>query len=115
MKNLCNELTKLNNFLTAAMECQQPVVNITLSADTFNAILDYRTQQAVEAYEAEQEQQRKEQDNGDLITPKETKALLHGISDATLWRYVKSGLVDKKQVGGKVYYSRKQLTKLMEG
>lgn len=109
-----NEVARLVNLMQAATDNEQPItVNITLQV--FNGIMEYRAQQAIDSYKQEQERIAKENEQGDLVTPKEAKAMLHGISDATLWRYVKTGVVEKKQVGGKVYYSRKEIAKLMEG
>lgn len=109
-----NELAKINNYLTAAKDSGQPV-NLILSVGVFNAIMDYRTQQAIDAYKEEQERIAKENEQGDLVGSKEAKRLLHGISDATLWRYVQQGILTKKSVGGKIFYSRSQILKLMEG
>lgn len=103
----------LATLLEVAMENEQPIT-ISMGVKEFNEIVSCRVQDALEHYKEEQERIAKENEQGDLITPKETKAMLH-VSDATLWRYVKTGLVEKKQVGGKVYYSRKEITKIMEG
>lgn len=106
-------IEKLANLMQVAMESSQPIT-LSLSFEVFNGIIEYRQQQAVEAYKEEQERERKANDNGDLVTPKEAKGLLH-ISDATLWRYAKDGLLARRQVGGKVYYSRTEISKMLEG
>lgn len=101
------------DLLEVAMKNEQPIT-ISMGAREFCEIVDYRVQDALERYKQELERERQQQDNGDLLKPKEAMAVL-GVTEATLWRYVKSGLVTKRQVGGKVYYSRKELSKLMEG
>jgi len=108
------ELAAVASLLQVAQESGQPIT-INLTLPVFNGILEYRIQEALDRYEAEQERIRKEQEQGDLLTPKETKAMLHGISDATLWRYVQQGIFHKKMIGGKPYYSRKEIQKIVEG
>lgn len=108
------ELQRLNNLLQSATENEQSItLNISLSV--FNGILDYRVEQALENYKQFQELRAKENEQGDLVTPKEAKAILR-VSDATLWRYsTKDCILTRKQVGGKTYYSRKEIQKIMEG
>jgi len=109
-----NDVAQLVSLIQVAAEQQQPItLNVTL--DVFKGIMAYQAQAAVEAYQAGMERQRKENEQGDLLTPKETKAMLHGISDATLWRYVQQGIFHKKLIGGKPYYSRKEIQKIVEG
>lgn len=102
------------NLMQVAADNEQPVT-ISMTLTVFNGIVEYRVQQAIDAYKESQERERRENAQGDLLTPKEAKAMLH-VSDATLWRYAtKDGLLTRKQLGGKVYYSRKEIKKLMEG
>lgn len=110
---LKEETAKLSNLIQVATENEQPIT-LNLSLGVFQAILGYQTEQALAAYREEQEREVKERNRSSLVTPMEAKKSL-GVSDATLWRYVKNGLLHKKQVGGKVYYSRNEIDKLMEG
>lgn len=106
------EISQLANLLQAATDNAQPVtLSLTLAA--FEGIVGYRVEEALNEYRAQEERSRKENEQGDLIAPKEAKAMLR-VSDATLWRYCRQGLLGKKNIGGKVFYSRAELKKLME-
>lgn len=102
------------DLLQLAIERKQPI-NITLSAgdliQTAEYIAGLRIAAEKERIAAEQELN----DNGDDVTQAEAKQMLHGISSATMWRYVQKGLLHKKNIGGKVFYSRTEISKLLEG
>lgn len=110
---LKNDIGRFLNTLEVATQNEQPIT-ISMPLEVFKSALDYSVSMRVEALMAAEEERKRENDQGDLVKPKDTKAML-GISDATLWRYAKSGLLPKKNIGGKVYYSRKDITKLMQG
>lgn len=102
------------NLLEVATENQQPI-SLTLSAGDFLQALDYSATLRLDAYKQEQEKQKQLAEMGDELTPKEAMEMLH-ISAATLWRYAtKEGLLHRKNIGGKVFYSRAEIAKILEG
>lgn len=109
------EIAQLVSLMQVAKDNEQPItLNMTLGV--FNGILEYRIQEALDAYRQQEERTRKENDNGDLLTTKQAKAMFpNGVSDATLWRYCRSGLLHKKSLGGRVFYSKAEIKKVMEG
>lgn len=55
----------------------------------------------------------KQDDKPDLLTPKETASLL-GVTSSTLWRWEQKGYIKRYgMIGGKVYYSRKEISKFI--
>lgn len=114
MKSVISEVKKLNKLMQVATDNEQPITfNMTLGV--FNSIMEYRIQQAIDAYKEQEKRIAKENDNGDLLTTKQAKAMFpHGLSDATLWRWCKQGLLNKKNVGGKVFYSRIEIENLLK-
>lgn len=111
MNKTNNEIGKLYSCIETAAANEQPIM-ISISAGTLKELMDYYAEQRTSSKMAEAERQAKEQN--DNISPKEAKEILH-ISDATLWRYAKDGVLNRKYVGGKVYYSRSEINKFMEG
>lgn len=108
------DIATLVTLIQCATETNQPItLNMTLGV--FNDILSYRTQEAIEAYKKQVERIRQDNENGDLATTKEAKAMFpDSVSDATLWRWCKQGLLHKKNIGGKVYYSRIEIANLIK-
>ena len=54
---------------------------------------------------------QKEQD--ELISKKEAKILLGGVSDATLWRWEKEGYLIPERFGRKIMYRKSEIQGLM--
>lgn len=99
------------NLLEVAKENEQPI-NLTLSAGDFLQALDYSVEMRLAAERERAEKEKELEKMCDEVTPTEARAMLH-VSAATLWRYAKENLITKKSIGGKIYYSRKELTKFM--
>lgn len=104
---------KLVSLLEAARENRQPIT-LGISLDVLGGIVEYCTERALEDYKAEEERKRAENDNGDLLLPREARKLLR-VSDATLWRYVRNGDVHKRMICGKPYYSRREIMGIING
>ena len=51
----------------------------------------------------------------EYLTTRQTKELLGGVCDATLWRYVKEGYIEKFKLGKKtVVYTRASIEKFIQ-
>lgn len=51
----------------------------------------------------------------DELIPLSVVVERYGVDPSTLWRWDKTDYLKKVKVGGKVFYKKKDLTKLMEG
>lgn len=106
-----NQVGKMLNLMQAAKDNDQPIT-IQMSSDVFLQALDYSVELRLAA---ERERQKKEQEQAkqsDVISPKQAMGMIN-VSPATLWRYCKDGLIHKKNIGGRVYYSRKEIQALI--
>ena len=52
-------------------------------------------------------------DENEMITKRDTKALLGGISDATLWRWERDGYLIPERVGRKIMYRKRDIQELL--
>lgn len=113
IQNDC-QVGRLLNLMEAAKMNEQPIT-ISMPLEVFKSALDYSVKMRLDGILKAQELERKQEEQGDNVSPRDARKILGGISAATLWRYAKEGLITRKYVGGKVYYSRKELTEFMEG
>lgn len=109
---LAKELHQLNVLFQTAIT-NEVSIPVSMTSEALNAFIQFREKQAVETFKAQQEQERKASERGDNISSREAKQLL-GITTTTLWRYAKEGLLHKKSVGGRTFYSRREILKLLE-
>lgn len=108
-----NQVGKMLNLMQAAKDNEQPMT-IQMTSEVFLQCLDYSAGLRLDAYKQEQEKEKQLAEKGDEVSPKEAMAMAH-VSPATLWRYAQQGILHKKNVGGKVYYSRAEITNLLKG
>lgn len=87
-------------------------INVTLSGEDLKGFANCLLNDFYDRKQREEES--KKVDQCDSVSPKVAMELL-GVSPATLWRYAKSKLLTQRHLGGKVYYSRAEITNLLKG